>query len=94
MFLDGHDNKDTPPQLPNFSTLQAVNDAFKDPYRQLHTDLLSLLAGPHEGVAEAAGAAQLAATPAGLEHARSSDAVFTETMAALLLALRVFSFGP
>jgi cancer susceptibility candidate protein 1 len=93
MFLDGPDKSEQQAQLPKYDTLEAVQAAAADAYGHLHHSLLSLLKGPHPDVADHPKAAALCATAEGLEHARSGDAVFTETMAVVLRALRVFSFS-
>ena len=93
MFLDGLDNVEQPPQLPNYETLESVQAAAADAYGHLHHSLLSLLKGAHSDVADHPKAAALCATAEGLEHARSSEPVFTETLASVLRALRIFSFS-
>ncbi|KAF6266797.1 hypothetical protein COO60DRAFT_1473522 [Scenedesmus sp. NREL 46B-D3] len=93
MWVDGGDNRTEPPLLPDFSTVEGVQAAARQPYAHLHASLLHALAGPHAEVAEQPGAQALSATGLGLEQARSIDPVFSVTMQRTLQALRMFTFS-
>lgn len=93
MWVMGGDNRTEPPQLPDFSSVEGVQAAARQPHAHLHASLLHALAGPHAEVAEQPGAQVLAASGLGLEQARATDPVFSLTMQRTLLALRLFTFS-
>jgi hypothetical protein len=93
MWVDGGDNRTEPPVLPDFSTVEGVQAAARQPYAHLHASLLHALLGPHPEVAEQPGAQVLAASGLGLAQARATDPVFTITMQRALQAMRLFTFS-
>jgi hypothetical protein len=92
MWVDGGDNRTEPPVLPDFSTVEGVQAAARQPHAHLHASLMHALMGPHAEVSEP-GAQALAASGLGLEQARATDPVFSVTMQRTLQALRLFTFS-
>lgn len=93
MFCDALDKRQEPPVLPRYDTIEAIREAERDEYGHLHANILALLKGNHASVADGQPAAALCCTSEGFDRVTTTDAVFTETLAKVLLALRIFSFS-
>lgn len=94
-FCDALDKRPELPKLPGTESVEALQACGESIFGEVHASMLTLLRGHFAapGAADNLLALRLAALPESLEQVRTTNPLFTQTLADLVIALRMLSFS-